>query len=1122
MKLSALLMILSIWHVVAEGSYGQAGKVSLNMQNAKISDVFDAIEKQSKYEFFYNNKQINVNDLVSVKVSDSRISDVLNNVLSDKDIAYQVIGNRIILVKQTSEDREYATEGVQKQQRKVTGVITDGATGETIIGANILVKGTTQGVITDVNGNFSIAVSDPNATLVVSYVGYASEEVALSGRTNVDVKLVADIQQLNEVVVTALGIKRQAKALGYSTSQVSGSQFSESRDVNLGNALTGKIAGVSVSNNSTGATGSSRVVIRGNASLTGNNMPLYVVDGVPFDNTNQGSAGQYGGLDLGDGLSNIDPDDIESIQVLKGAAASALYGFRGGNGAILITTKSGSKSKKVEIEVNNNLTFNSVIDTREFQYEYGQGSQGIKPSTQSAALATAKSSWGAKIDGSQAVNFLGNTYSYNAEKDNWKNFYKTGINNQSSISLSGGSDQVTYRIGFSNLYNKSNIPNANMQQQGINMNTVYNITKKLQLTVTANYVFEDVKNRSLLSDNTSNANATLLYIANTFDVRWLKPAVKDDGSELLPGNDLYFNNPYFVTQYHQNRTKRNRLTGAATLKYNIADWLYVQGQVSRDGYIFDFRRVTPTGTAYAVGGELTEYERNYHEINSNFLIGLNKDLNDIFSVNATFGGNSQNNVNEYYGLNGTASPFIIPYLYTADNIANKAYTHDYARYEVNSLYGTADFGFKKYLFLNFTGRNDWFSTLSKDNNHYFYPSVSSSFIFSDAFSLPSWISFGKLRAAYAEASNGTSPYQNKLAYGLETYTIDGQSVGNVSNSTVPNANLKPVQIQEREIGLNMQFFNNRIGFDASVYQKKTTDDIATVSASTASGYSSAIMNVGKVRNTGFEGLLNTVPVLTSDFKWDLSFNVGFNTSKVLYLGDGVSSLAIDGAIPSLGTVTISNVVGLPYGQIMGYKYKRDSNGNKIYDSNGIPIRTSSVVPLGSGSYKTTGGISNEIHYKNFSFSCLVDFKFGGKIYSATNARLYYYGLHKNTLQGRDGGFVGEGVTESGATNTTAVNAETYFQTLAGSNNIAEEFVYDASFIKLRQLTFGYTLPSSILQPYHIKGVQISFVARNLATLLKHTPNIDPESGYNNGNGQGLEGSGNPATRSIGFNLNVKF
>jgi outer membrane receptor protein involved in Fe transport len=435
-----------------------------------------------------------------------------------------------------------------------------------------------------------------------------------------------------------------------------------------------------------------------------------------------------------------------------------------------------------------------------------------------------------------------------------------------------------------------------------------------------------------------------------------------------------------------------------------------------------------------------------------------------------------------------------------------------------------DIGYNNYLFLTATARNDWFSMLNPKTNSYLYPSVAASFVFTDVVKLPSWVSFGKFRASYAESSNkgAALPYQNILTYGLQGYTLNGAPLGTVNGANIPNQFLKPVSIKEFEVGLNMEFLNNRLGFDLAVYDKKTSDDIVPVTVSTTSGYNANTINVGKLSNKGVELLITATPLRSKDFSWNLSFNIAQNTSKIVSLGDpDVKSLSLD--VPRNGDgVSISNVVGLPFGQITGYRYKRDPNHNIIYDTAGFPLRTDDIQNLGSGVYKQTGGLSNEFHYKDFSLSFLIDFKFGAKIYSGTNLILYAEGLQKTTLQGREGGYVGKGVTEDGKVNTHPVLAETYFNHIAFTQTIAEEFLYDASFIKLRSLSLSYSLPKTILKNGFIKGFTIALVGRNLATLLKHTPNIDPESSYNNSNAQGLELAGYPAVRSYGFNVNLKF
>jgi TonB-linked SusC/RagA family outer membrane protein len=1019
----------------------------------------------------------------------------------------------------------------------VTGTITDN-NGNPLSAVSVNVKGARKGVSTDASGKFTISANDGDV-LVISYIGYKSKEVTVSG-SGLSVSLEPSSAQMTEVVVTALGIKKQARALGYSTTEVAGSELTQSRELNVGDALTGQVAGVSVAGVGTGPYGSSRVTIRGNASISQNNQPLYVIDGVPFDNSNQGSAGQWGGTDLGDGLSNINPDDIESIQVLKGVAASALYGYRGGNGAILITTKSGTRNKGIGVELNNNVTANKVIDYRDYQYQYGAGLLGVKPATQAAALQSPYFSWGAPMDGSTAVNFLGNNYAYSPAKNAYQDFYKTGITNQGSIALTGSNDKGHFRLGLSDLYMGAVIPNSNMTQQIVNFNSTYNITKQLQMTLTANYLFENVKNRASYSDAPGNVIASTMYLANTFDIRWMKDhMVNPDGTELLPGADSYFENPYYLANDYINTTQRNRLTGALTLKYNILDWLYIQGQVQRDGYVFDVYQVTPSGVEYTRsdgvhGGNLNQYENNFHEINGNFMVGVNKKFGEKFTLNANAGGNQQDDINQYYGVgavpnsgNGAAGPFQIAGFYSANNISTKPFGISYSHLRVNSLYGSADLGFNNYLFLTGTVRTDWFSTLNYNTDSRTYPSISASFVFTDALKLPWWVTFGKLRASYAGGSNGTSAYSNLLTYGLQGYTVSGQPVGYVAGGgIIPNANLSPVKIEEKEIGANLQFLNNRLGFDVAYYDKQTTKDIVQVTASPTSGYNSAVENIGRISNNGVELMVTGTPVKTRDFSWDISVNFAQNMSKVQYLG-GDSIIVVGGAYPRWGSeVSVSDVVGLPYDQIMGYGYATDSKGQRVFKG-GEPVATSTVVALGSSIYKQTGGVQNTFTYKNFSLNVLFDFKYGAKIYSGTNLLLDYYGLQKNTLAGRGSGngtFIAKGDDIGGGPNATAISVQQYWQDISagGADHIAQEFIYDASFIKLRSAHLTYTLPAKALQGTFIKGVSVSVVGRNLWTVMKHVPNIDPESNLNNGNGQGLELSGYPALRSYGVNVNLKF
>jgi TonB-linked SusC/RagA family outer membrane protein len=1090
--------------------------------------------------------------------SNAGIEKLLTQVLHNTGLIYKKIDDRtFVILRRKGEDSAIANAGVdgsaypedespdlpQDKANMIGGRIID-REGKALAGVSVSVRNTHRGTISDLNGEFTIrAVNDD--MLLLSSVGFITRDIPAGLAARSPIVLNPSDQPLTEVLVTALGIGKQEKSLGYSATELDGDLFTQSRTVNIGNALAGQVAGVNVVDNATGPYGSSRVLIRGNASLSGNNQPLYVVDGVPFDNTNQGHAGQWGGSDLGDGLSTVNPDDIESVVVLKGVAASALYGYRGGNGAILITTKSGSRTHGFGVQVNNNVTLNRVIDDRNYQYDYGQGLTGIKPTDSAMAQAASYYSWGGKLDGSQAVNYLGNSYAYKAAPRNFENFFRTGLTNQSSVALTGANNKGHFRLGISDLYLNTIVPNSSMTQQGLNFNSTFFITNKLQMDLKADYVFEQVNNRASLSDDPGNVMAPPLYLANSFDIRWMKNhTVHPDGTEWLPGTtDPYFENPYYIAYDYQNTTDRNRLTGGLTLKYHVTDWLYWQGQVARDGYQFNVTQTVPSGVEYTrtggnYGGNLTQYEVNYHELNSSFMLGVNKTFGDKWSFNVETGGNQQDNINDVSGIgavpgsaNRAAGPFLVAGDYSQSDIAAKPYTALDKHYRVNSLFASADLGFKNFLFLAATARSDWFSTLNIDHDQYVYPSLSGSFVFSDCIRLPSWVNLGKLRASYAGASNGTSPYQNVLTYGVQDYTISGQQLGYVAtNGVIPDADLRPVRISEKELGLAMSFLQERLGFDLTVYDKHTTNDIVDVTVSPTAGYSQAVENIGKVNNKGAELLLTAIPVRTVNFRWNVSFNVAVNDNRVIYLG-GLPSIVIGGAYPRWGSeVSISNVVGMSYGQIMGFDYKRDSKGNIVYSDGvtnpapaGEPEQTG-LKPLGSTVYKQTGGITNEFHYRDWSLSFLVDFKYGAKIYSGTNLLLYYYGLQKATLQGRDMGFVGKGVMEDGHPNTIVVPAQQYFQDISagGADHIAREFVYDASLIKLRALTLGYTWPLKAIQGNIIKGINVSLVGRNLWTIMKRVPNIDPESSLNNTNGQGLELSGYPATRSMGVNINVKF
>ena len=1125
MKLTTVLLIVACLQVSAK-AYTQ--KVTLNENNVSLQKVFQKIRKQTGYQFLYADEVLVAAKKVSVNIRKGSIEDVLDLCFQNQHLTYVISDNTVIIKRKllvpATNILYQSLSSIEYQELppiEVHGRVVD-ENENPLVNASVTIKGTNQGVTTNTNGDFNIDIPDTRTILVFSYTGYESKEVQTGSRTIINVNLLRTDNSLNEVVVTALGIKRQVKSLGYSTTEIPGSNLTESRTPNLANALSGQIAGVSVAGTGTGPNGSTRITIRGNSSLTGGGTPLYIIDGVPYGNENQGSSGKYGGTDNGDALSMINPDDIESINVLKGVAGSALYGYRGGNGVIIITTKSGSHSKGIGVEINNNATLNTMIDESDFQYEYGQGTNGVRPLTIENAQTSAISSWGDKLDGSDYINFLGNAQPYIAHKDNIKNFYQKGLSNQTTVSLSGNNNNGNFRLGISNMNMSEVIPNAGMEQQGINFRTEYNLTDKLHLIFAASYMHEKVKNRPRFSDSPGNVFASVSFLASSFDVRDLAPGIGPDGTELLPiADNIYQDNPYFLVKYQKNTSERDRYTGNVTLKYDIANWISVQGQISRNSLLNDQSNITPSGTARSLTGSLNVSSNNRRELDASFMFDINKKFGNDFTVHANLGGNYQDNL---YKASNTGGRLDIPYWYSVNNIISRPYNIDFSEYKVNSFFGSADLAFKNYLFLSVTARNDWFSTLNPKTNSILYPSVSGSFVFSDAIKMPDWITFGKLRVSYAQSSAGTSPYQNSLTFSNVNIVYRGLVFSTITQSVVPNSFLKPLSIRETEVGLSMSFLNNRLNIDAAVYNKITEDDILNVSTSMTSGYTAGVENVGKLRNRGLELLVGGTPVQTSNFSWKPSFNIAINSSKVLFLSPGVSNLQLgsDANPGRYGTFSIQQIVGEEFGQIVGYKYLRDDKGNRVYDASGLPIR-GEFASLGSGVYKTTGGFSNDLRYKNFTLSTLLDFKFGAKIFSVTNNILYQRGLHKQTLLGREGGYVGPGVTVDGKVNTTVVDAERYWSTRGGSkqvNDIAEEFVYDASFIKLRNVSLSYSFPIS--PRAFIKSLTFSLVGRNLAILLKHTPNIDPESNLTNGVLQGLEYNPYPQIRNIGFNVNVKF
>jgi TonB-linked SusC/RagA family outer membrane protein len=1057
------------------------------------------------------------------------------------------------------------------QQQEVSGKVTSAEDGVGLPGVTIVIVGTTQGTVTDNDGNYRLSVP-ANSTLKFSFIGYKAQEFPVGSKSVIDVVLAAESTQLSEVVVTALGVERETKSLNYSVTNVDAEEMQKARENNLSSQLEGRVAGVNVSSGATGPSGSTRVIIRGNKSLQGDNQPLYVVDGIPMNNRNFGQAGLWGGQDQGDGMTSLDPEDIQSITVLKGANAAALYGARAANGVINIITKKGKARKGIGIEYNSNVVFETINDLTDLQEKYGSGwidNNGVihRPSTPQEAYDSGFGGWGPALDGTPNIQWDGATrpYSLVGMHQNIKDYYETGTAWTNSIALTGGSETQNFRASMSRMQSSYTIPKAGFNRTNLSLSTNSKFGKKITLVAKVLYSSEYTKNRPFVSDSPGNGGQQIWNYGNELSVLNAKgdpnklgaiPAEtaqnlltiwgKVPGEEYQEANNPWGQNPYWTAYQMVNSDHRDRIITSGQLRYDITDFLYVQGTAGLDWYTRRATSLVPEGTGYQRGGARTEAEQRVYEVNYEWMLGFDKTFGKV-SVNAFVGGNKMNNAYEYLGLTGDG--YNVQFFPAINNTKSHTWSYDYNSSGINSLFGSVELGYNNYLFLTATARQDWFSVLNPENNHILYPSVGGSFVFSDAMqTLPSWLSFGKVRASWAQVGSvQIDPYNTNLTYSLNGSPHLGHTMASFSSAggqlgTIPNPDLRPPTSTEIEFGADVRFFQDRLGLDFTYYHQKTTDDILQASIAPSSGFGYTYVNVGELQNNGIEILINGTP-LKGAFTWDVSLNMAHNSNEVVSLIEGSTELVLEE--PRTRNVYIKHVVGEPFGMITGRKQQVAPDGSPIYkvikdgttnEVTGIlPVVTEDYQLLGNGVPDWTGGLENSFTFKNFNLSVLIDFKFGGDIFSGTNQRLTGSGLTKESLKGRTGEdpLHVKGVVNTSTTDVpnyvpidqdlTPIQANNYWGTLnSETDGTPGYFLYDASFAKLRQLTFGYNFPREMLGKTPIQNLSLSFVGRNLAVLFKNTPNIDPEPYYTNSNSQGLDYFGLLPTRSWGFNLRATF
>jgi TonB-linked SusC/RagA family outer membrane protein len=1040
----------------------------------------------------------------------------------------------------------YISHAGPQQQVSISGKVISEDDNQPLPGVSIIVKGTTTGTVSDVHGNYTIAVEKGNV-LSFSFIGMQQQDITLGDQSVLNVFMVPEVMNLNEVVITALGMKREKKSIGYSVSEVEGSQLSKALEINPLTALSGKVAGVDISLPSAGPSGSPRVVIRGNSKLDTDNQPLYVIDGVPMENGQMTEgAGKWGGYDLGNGVANLNANDIESVTVLKGASASALYGSRASNGVILITTKSGKTQKGIGVEFTSNCTVEKVLSMfDDYQTVYGQGLNGQIPTIDN--VLTSQVAWGAKLDPTiLAPIYNGEMKPYSLINNNILSFFRTGSTLTNTVAVSGGNEKATIRASVSDLRNKDIVPNSGLNRNTFLINATTKLGKKISISSKANYIIEDVKNRPALSDNAANVGNSIIGIAPNFDQRWLSKNYKDQYGNYIDWNaNIYRLNPYWTVNEMSNTSTKKRIMGFLQANYKFKDWLDLQVRGGTDFSTFRYTNYIPRGTPAMETGKIEEYTRTSSENNYEAILKMDREVTNDLSVVAFIGGNIRYNKAEtlrQIGDNQTLTD-----VKKINAYSNKMIYYDPYEKQVNSVFGSVSLGYKETYYLDASIRNDWSSTLDKGNNSYLYPSISASYIFSNHIGEKSFLTFGKLRASWAEVGGDTQPYRLHLNYGLKGFSLLGHPLGEISNSSIPNANLLPTRTSSYEVGAELNVFNDRLRLDASYYRASTRDQILSLNLPRSTGYNSAIVNSGEITNRGVELALSGKAISRSNVNWTVTVTFARNINKVEKLHDQIKSYVL--AEARWAGATIMAKEGEAFGVIVGKKILRDTEGNIIHNSAGMPLFDTKQEVLGNGVYLWTSGLNNFVSYKNINLSFLVDVKYGADVYSMGNANAYAGGTAKETLAGRDewyaseeqrlaqniepakwiptGGYIGKGVINKGSVdnpeyveNTVPVNPQNYWSTF--KNGTPEPFIYDATYAKLREVIIGYSLNKNMLSKTPFEGASISFVARNLWILYSKIPNIDPESNYNNGNGQGLEYGSIPSRKSYGVTINLKF
>jgi len=1143
---SALLLIISL-HVSATSA---SQRITFSGKDVSLEKVFSVIKKQTGYAVMYNADQLEKAQPVSIKVTNIPLEGFLQQVLNGQPFEYSIENTTIFISRKAATvagppnkpDDDASDNTSSRPAIDIHGRVVN-EKGESLVAA-VSIKKTQRGTTTGDDGNFTLRNVEENAILVFSSTGYVKQEVAIRNRAEINITMALDDKQLSEVMVTALGITKQKRTVGYASQELAKKDLTDARDISIANYLTGKIAGVQVSLPAAGKGGSSKVIIRGISSVTNENQPLYVVDGIPLDNSRFNEAQVFGdGHDYGDGIGNINPEDIESINVLKGPNATALYGSRGSNGVIIITTKSGKAGSGVGVEFNSNVTVDKINQVPKTQNKYGPGyeDKNIYGSSveidgvtyETIPVSNQPESLGPPLDGRLLVNpFVlpgtpPSTFQLLPQpEDNVKKFWETGIVTANSLSLSGGGERSTARLSLSNTTIDGITPKHHENHQTIALRASTHLTDKLSFDGKINYLHKDLKNTPTLGSSAQNYVWNLSTMGRYIPLPFLKEYYEKTGLEGSFPSLSY--NPYYLMNEIKNNSTRDRIVGFISAKYQLNDWISIMARSGVDIYNERRREIWPVGAKFGnQEGRLIDDGYFTRESNSDVLISAAK--NNIlknFSASLSVGGLLT--TRNYRRQSWDARSLKVPGIYDVSNARNVTPFYSDVKRENQSVYLSGEIGYKNYAFLDFTGRKDWSSTLGTDNYGFIYPSISGSFIFTDAFKIsPSILSYGKARASYAHAGNDAAPYLTQTGFYFNSVPYNGQSSAYISN-TVALFDLKNELKKSTEFGVDLRFFQGRVTLDATYYKSNTLNQILPVKVSTGSGYMTKVVNAGNIENKGIELSFTARPVESrSGFQWDVTFNYAKNKSKVIELAEGIETYPLYSSYPN----SIEARTGQAFGNIIGYGYKRAPDGQKIVVSDGSYQREDTVKVLGNVTPKWIGGLNNTFSYKGFTLSALVDFVQGNKITSSSKYQMVAKGIAAFTERYGEQSEPLPGVVavEDGSEikyepNTKTVDRQTAWANRAW-NSIGEEFVMDGSYIMFREVIFGYAFRPSFLKKIKFSSFRLSVVARNLFYIEEHMQGlgISPETNLNTSAGAtGVEALSMPTTRSYGLNLNFTF